>query len=234
MKYLIKFEKKNMMIYISHLDTQRLFHRTMKRARLDLKYSTGFNPHPKLSFAQPLSLGHSSVSEYAEFETQEIRLQPHEVKERLNKMLPDGFKVVEAWILPQDSKSAAAQVAAAKYHIEIPFFFSYMSAIMEFFENESIIVNKRNKKNGSVESKNIRPQIISLKPVMVDNSNIMLTTSLHCGSASNLNPEVMLESFYKCSRKAYDRNAVKIERVAILGWNNEELLPLEYICKGDF
>jgi radical SAM-linked protein len=204
----------------------------MKRAELRLKYSSGFNPHPKLSFAQPLSLGHSSTAEYAEFEAGDPPMHPNEIKERLNQLLPEGFKIVEAWILPPDSRPAAAQVAAAKYRLEIPFFFSYMTAIMEFFGNESIIVQKKHRKTGKIEDKNIRPQIINLKPVLVDNSTIMLTASLHCGSASNLNPEAMLESFYQCSRRAYDRNMVKIERVALLGWAKDELLPLEYLCNG--
>ncbi|MDR3295942.1 MAG: TIGR03936 family radical SAM-associated protein, partial [Clostridiales Family XIII bacterium] len=68
MRYLVKFKKTDNMIYISHLDMQRLFHRTMKRLQINLRYSSGFNPHPKLSFAQPLSLGHASTSEYLEFE----------------------------------------------------------------------------------------------------------------------------------------------------------------------
>jgi radical SAM-linked protein len=229
MRYLVKFEKKDKMIYISHLDAQRLFHRAIKMLRIDLKYSNGFNPHPKLSFAQPLSLGHSSVSEYMEFETGEevAAHRPLALKDRFNAILPRGFKVLEAWRIPQAGKSASSFVAAAKYRIEIPFFFAYREAAMDFFGRERISAEKPKKKGELI---NIRPMIIALKPLMVDENTITLTSTLHCGSSSNLNPERMLQCFYACSGRAYDRAGVAIERVAMLGWKGDELMPLEYLC----
>jgi radical SAM-linked protein len=228
MKYLIKFEKKDRMIYISHLDVQRLFHRVIKMLRVDLQYSQGFNPHPKLSFAQPLSLGHASVSEYLEFETgEEGARQPAALKERFNALLPRGVKVIEVWRLSQPGKSASSLVAAAKYRIDIPFFYAYREAVMDFFGHERIMAEMPKKRGEQI---NIRPMIIALKPLMVDENIITLTSTLHCGSASNLNPERMLQCFYACNGRAYDRAAVAIERVAMLGWKGDALTPLEYLC----
>jgi radical SAM-linked protein len=216
------------MIYISHLDTQRLFHRVIKMLRVDLKYSKGFNPHPKLSFAQPLSLGHASVSEYLEFETEEdVAQQPTALKERFNALLPRGIRIIDVRSLPHSGKSASALVAAAKYRIEIPFFYAYREAVMEFFGRECIPAEMPKKPNASV---NIRPMIIAFKPLMVNESTITLTSTLHCGSASNLNPERMLRCFYACSGKAYDRAAIAFERTAMLGWKGDALTPLEYLC----
>jgi radical SAM-linked protein len=228
MRYLIKFEKKDKMIYISHLDAQRLFHRAIKMLRVDLQYSKGFNPHPKLSFAQPLSLGHASVSEYLEFEAgDEVVQQPSALKDRFNALLPQGIRVLDAWRLSHPGKSASSLVAAAKYRIEIPFFYTYREAVMEFFGREYIMAETPKKRDASV---NIRPMIIALKPLMVNESTITLTSTLHCGSASNLNPERMLQCFYACSGKAYDRAAVSFERTAMLGWQGDALTPLEYLC----
>ncbi|MDR3296008.1 MAG: DUF2344 domain-containing protein, partial [Clostridiales Family XIII bacterium] len=154
---------------------------------------------------------------------------PAVLKGRFNAYLPEGFRILEIWHLPEDAKSVAAQVAAAKYRIEIPFFFSYMEATMDFFGQEHIITEKTSKKTKRSEKVNIRPQIISLKPLLVNDNIIMLTSMLHCGSLSNLNPELMLRCFYQCSGKAYDRGAIRIERVALLGWGEDELLPLEYL-----
>ena len=216
------------MIYISHLDTQRLFHRCIKMLHIDLKYSKGFNPHPKLSFAQPLSLGHASVSEYLEFETvEESAQQPAALKERFNALLPQGIRILDVRCLPHPGKSASSLVTAAKYRIEIPFFFTYREAVMEFFGREYIPAKMPRKRDASV---NIRPMIIVLKPLMVNESTITLTSTLHCGSASNLNPERMLQCFYACSGKAYDRAAVRFERTAMLGWKGDVLTPLEYLC----
>jgi radical SAM-linked protein len=230
MRYLVKFEKNGRMIYISHLDVQRLFHRAIKRLKINLKYSQGFNPHPKLGFARPLSLGHASVSEYMEFETEEDAMQTAALKDRFNELLPPGIKILEVWVIPHAGKSASSFVSAAKYRIEIPFFYTYREAAMEFFGREHIMAKKQRKKGGESEPVNIRPLIIALKPLMVNDNIIVLTSTLHCGNASNLNPELMLQCFYKCSGKAYDRAAVRIERTAMLGWSGEELAPLEYLC----
>ncbi|MDR1572842.1 MAG: TIGR03936 family radical SAM-associated protein [Clostridiales Family XIII bacterium] len=228
MRYLIKFEKKDKMIYISHLDTQRLFHRVIKRLKIDLKYSKGFNPHPKLSFAQPLSLGHASVSEYLEFETEEgVAVQPAALKDRFNALLPQGIKILEAWSLPHAGKSVSSLVSAAKYRIAIPFFFTYREAVMEFFGREQVMAEKSKQRNERV---NIRPMIIAFKPLMADENIIMLTSTLRCGSDANLNPERMLRCFYECSGRAYDRTAVTIERTAMLGWSGDAQAPLEYLC----
>ena len=68
-RYVIEFEKGGYTKYISHLDLLRVFKRIFKVTGLDVRYSQGYNPHPKMGFAQPLSLGYSSVNEYLEFET---------------------------------------------------------------------------------------------------------------------------------------------------------------------
>ena len=55
----MQFSKTGTSCYISHLDLVRVFHRAFKRAGIKLEYSKGFNPHPKMGFAQPLSLGYA-------------------------------------------------------------------------------------------------------------------------------------------------------------------------------
>ncbi|MBQ0092066.1 MAG: TIGR03936 family radical SAM-associated protein, partial [Clostridiales bacterium] len=61
------FEKTGNLRYISHLDLQRAFTRLLLRSGLPVVFSEGFNPHPKLTFAQPLSIFQESVCEIAEF-----------------------------------------------------------------------------------------------------------------------------------------------------------------------
>lgn len=62
-KYVIGFKKKGYVCYISHLDVMRLFQRAFKQEDIRLKYSKGYNPHPRMGFAQPLTLGYSSETE---------------------------------------------------------------------------------------------------------------------------------------------------------------------------
>ena len=50
----IKFKKTGRLKYISHLDLCRTMQPAMIRAKIPLWYTEGFNPHPKMVFAQPL------------------------------------------------------------------------------------------------------------------------------------------------------------------------------------
>ena len=91
-KYLLKFEKTGDIRYISHLDLMRQFQRAFKRSGIHLAYSQGFNPHPKMSFGQPLSLGFTSTGEYLEFESAEC-MDNEDIKERLNVTFPTGIHI---------------------------------------------------------------------------------------------------------------------------------------------
>ena len=83
-RYLFVFQKTNLMVYISHLDIQRLFRRTIKSCGYKIIYSQGFNPHPKMSIAQPLSLGYEGLEEYMEVEL-DADLDTALIKENINK-----------------------------------------------------------------------------------------------------------------------------------------------------
>lgn len=117
MKYIIKFAKRGRMAYISHLDTQHQFLRVLRMLGLRPTYSNGFNPHPKMSFALPLSLGFSSISEYLEFET-ETNVNTSTVIEKLNSVLPDGIEVLEfKEKTPEIKKTLASLVTEVRYEI---------------------------------------------------------------------------------------------------------------------
>ena len=77
---------------MSHLDFVRMFGRAIRRAKLPIAYSEGFNPHPLLTFALPLSVGYTSECEILELVLSED-VPSREVMERLNEVLPEGVKI---------------------------------------------------------------------------------------------------------------------------------------------
>jgi len=91
------------MKYISHLDLMRLFMRAMRRADLPLKITEGFSPHPKLSIKRALKLGLESENEEAAIVLKE-RVGPQDFKDRLQKQLPEGIVVKEAFVENQKSE----------------------------------------------------------------------------------------------------------------------------------
>ena len=89
-RYVIKFSKGGYAKYTSHLDLLRFFKRAFRKTGVDLKYSQGFNPHPNLSFAQPLSLGYLGDNELVEFETNTCQ-DPVELENILKNEMPKGL-----------------------------------------------------------------------------------------------------------------------------------------------
>lgn len=95
MKIVFKYTKLGKLKFISHLDNLRVLQRALRRTGIMAKYSEGFNPHPKLSIAYPLSLGVESIGEIAEVEI----LSDMEINEfitRMNDCLPQGMLITEA------------------------------------------------------------------------------------------------------------------------------------------
>ncbi|MFA4886471.1 MAG: TIGR03936 family radical SAM-associated protein, partial [Desulfotomaculaceae bacterium] len=67
-RYRIIYAKEGPARYISHLDLLRVFDRAARRGGLPVAYTQGFNPHPKMSFAAPLSVGTAGEAEFADME----------------------------------------------------------------------------------------------------------------------------------------------------------------------
>jgi radical SAM-linked protein len=65
--YEARFARQQLIRYISHLDMTRAWERMLRRARLPLAYSEGFNPRPRLAFAAPLPVGVLSLADIVEF-----------------------------------------------------------------------------------------------------------------------------------------------------------------------
>ncbi len=88
------FSKMGQMQYISHLDLQRAVARMLIRSDLPIAYSEGFNPHPKLNIALPLSIYQEGEREYFDFKlTEDVSLDI--VKEKLQKSSFPGMDILD-------------------------------------------------------------------------------------------------------------------------------------------
>lgn len=216
-RYTVRFYKDGNIRYISHLDLLKLFKRTFKRAGIKLQYSQGFNPHPKMSFAQPLSLGYTSSSEYMEFETQQA-YSTDVIVEKLNSLMPEGLGVISCEELPDKGKTLAAMAEAADYEITIPVDDSLeigiSDLIREYMSQDQIKVMKRQKKSGRKIEIDIKSLIYRISGDHHDN-HILLKVKLAAGSSSNLSPELVLTTFCEFAGILYDRANVIIKRKEI-------------------
>lgn len=109
-KIRIKFIKVGKLKFISHLDLLRTFKSVLGRANVPLKYSQGFNPHPKMVFSLPLPVGAESVCEYLDIELIEPR-EETELLEAINAELTEELKVVAVY--PQEM--SFSEISCAEY-----------------------------------------------------------------------------------------------------------------------
>lgn len=194
MRYLIKFSKEGYLKYISHLDMIRLFKRAFKKSGLHLEHSQGFNPHPKMTFAQPLSLGYTSIGELLEIETK-MDFEPLEVKKKLQETMPDGIMITGCEVINDKNKGVAGRVIEAEYVIEIDDFDkNNVKKIDEFINLKEIKVLKKQKKKKELKEIDIKPKIRSLKYKISDCNKLIMTTKVDCGSSSNLNPDLIIKA----------------------------------------
>ncbi len=110
----LKFRKVGSLQYISHLDLQRTFMRVLVRACIPVWYTKGFNPHAKLVFSTPLSVGAQSEYEFLDLRI-DREMSPTEIMVRLNRELTEELQITEAY-LPESDFS---EIAWASYEVEI-------------------------------------------------------------------------------------------------------------------
>lgn len=216
-KYRMMFSKKGTAKFISHLDLNRSFERTCRRAGLPIAYSQGFNPHPKINFAIPLSVGVSGEREFIDIELTE-ELEPTEILKRLNEKLPQGIKVLEVRQIVEKQKPLMSRVTRATYRIECAAEENIDQqkvdgVINELLSSSSIIIQRKVKKK--LKSVDIRPGIMALQGQAVGN-NIILQAELSTGSNGNVRPEELLNELQKAGLPI-NRAYCDIHRTGVYG-----------------
>lgn len=120
--------------YISHLDVAGAWEKAVRRAKLPVAYSEGFNPHMKISFASALPLGVTGAAEYMDLEmTEKIPLP--EAMERLQAVLPRGFAVRAASYMPPKTGAMMALINLAEYEISLELMQDKIAAAQAAIEN---------------------------------------------------------------------------------------------------
>ena len=196
MIYRMKFEKRDEVKYIGHLDTMRTFTRCIKKTSLPIKFSTGFNPRVQLAFALPLAVGVTSECEYFDLELNGD-LDCQVVIDELNKAFPSGFKVLTCEKM-EHAKGLMALVKEATYEVAIALSNNadneaILKKINDEFAKDEIVVEKQGKSN-QVEKVDIKPLIIDYKITSPKYNSIIV--SVHClaGSVKNLNPNLIVNA----------------------------------------
>ena len=191
----VKYKKEDEMIFISHLDLQRLLQRAFRRAKINLSYSEGFNPHPKMSYGNALALGVESQGEYVDIEIEDD-IEVKEFLERINEQLPDGIKFVKGQEIDPKTPSLSSIIVYGEYifniDLEVPLSKEFVkSRVLNFVKSKEIIITKKNKKGKKVEV-DIRPMIRNFDLVSLDDNRVTFVSTIATGSKANLNINILI------------------------------------------
>lgn len=196
-RFRAKFIKGEGVKFLSHLDILRTFNRALRRSRMPVVYSQGFNPHPLTSFALPLSVGVTSEGELVDIDITEDMSADDFVK-TINKGLPEDLKVVEAKEIDQKSNIMSI-ISGAKYTVKIfgKGMDNFRDKTLALLSQESILIEKETKKG--VKEADIKPDILDLKVLNENGDNVELYMYLSSGSKSNLKPDAVVKAIEKYS-----------------------------------
>lgn len=201
----VTFSKDDVLIYISHLDLNHAFIRALNRAGVELKFSQGFNPHPKLVFALPLSVGMSGENELLDIGVEDESMTAQGLYELLSKNLPPHITIKSV----VECEGKFKDISAASYEIEISK--SGICDALTAFLGGEISVMKKTK--GGEKLIRISDGILSTKVTEKDGKAVI--SAVLCASDDNyLNPELIMKGA-KESGIISDEDAYTICRKAI-------------------
>ena len=185
----VRFSKKGDLMYISHLDLAKTMQRIMVRSDIDIWYSEGFNPQPKIVFAVPLPVGVESDCELLDIRTNSF-IDNEEIKRRLEKNFPEEMKVLEVYTPDVKFK----HIAYIDYTIKLvsPRITSESAnEIKDLFSKECNVTKIT--KSGNEKVVNLCEFINSISVENVD-GEIVIKTILCADGERYLNPELLIEA----------------------------------------
>jgi radical SAM-linked protein len=140
----VRYAKRGRLRFTSHRDFSRAFERAVFRAQLPMAYSSGFNPHPRISYAGAAPTGSASEAEYLELALAEV-VDPAAVHAALDEALPDGLDVVE--VVESPGGSLADLLQASRWEIGLPVGVAEADgAVAAFLAEEDVVVQRMTKK----------------------------------------------------------------------------------------
>ncbi|HCC68641.1 MAG TPA: TIGR03960 family B12-binding radical SAM protein [Nitrospiraceae bacterium] len=162
----VQFSKTETLRYLSHLEVMTAIQRAMRRAKIPLVYTSGFHPHPKVSFGPALPVGVEGLEEYFDMEVYDY-IDTADIVERMNKTLPEGLRIIGVTTIKQGELSLNNFISCYKYEITINAEIQdSIFKIQDFLKNSVFFIKRDDKEI------NLRPMV---KDAVVEGENLYLT-----------------------------------------------------------
>jgi radical SAM-linked protein len=154
----IRYAKRGRLRFTSHRDFSRAFERALVRARVPMAYSSGFNPHPRISYAGAAPTGSASEAEYLEIGLA-TRLDPDTLGREIDAVLPDGLDVVA--VAESPGGALADLLTASRWRIDTDAPADELAAaVADLLTAEEVTVERMTKKG--MRAFDARAAVVSL------------------------------------------------------------------------
>lgn len=201
----VRFSKQGDVRFISHRDLLRLFERALRRARLPVMMSQGYNPRPRISLPAPLSVGFTGGNEVFDFELEEW-VRPEEIRRRLAAQLPAGVVLKSLQTVParpdRRARRLVYQIALLAGHPLT------QESLAQLLATKEILVHRR--KNGDTKTVNIAP---FLRDARLDSDTLLLV--LEATDAGTARPEEVLGALGLMPGTHYLKGAIERTHVSL-------------------
>lgn len=228
-----KYSKTGMMKYLSHLDLVRLFERALRRAKIPIAFSQGYNPHPMISFASPLSIGVSSEAEHFDLVLAEP-VDENEFTHKMNLVLPNEVCIMKAKFYNEKKlTSLMKESALLTYHIEIrtaePISTDEIKKSIDvFMDKNDVFITKIIKKNKYKHRKqakstkvNIRPLIHSFTIKSITEEGLILSLEIYNSDSGTVKPIIVCENWLQIADLSLDVEDFMIHRKEVMKLNDK-------------
>lgn len=187
LKLRMRFAKTGRAVYISHLDLMHTLQRAFLRAGYRLKYSEGFNPHPVISIAVPLSVGCASLCEIMDFTLLEEAVDFDQLRCDLNHSMPEGVTVTDIYVPDRKASGIRWMKVTGLLEYDDRDAATLVPALADFYAQPSIPVNRRTKRGEGVLD--IVPYVRGIE-VAADEDGVRLTATVSVNEPT-INPELL-------------------------------------------
>lgn len=113
---------------------------------IDVWYTEGFNPHPYVNFAVPLSLGFQSEYEVMDIRVTDDSLKNEEIAEKLSNVFPNDIELISV----SDPVDKTGKIAYAEYRITFESNEEINKKVVHFLSFGDMTVTKTSKRGKEI------------------------------------------------------------------------------------
>lgn len=233
MKLRVQFTKEEPVRYISHLDLTRAFERAIRRAKLPVAMSEGFNPHIKVAYASALSVGVTSSCEYVDIELREA-IPGEPAITVLRQQMPAGIKIVRYRVMEGNPAALMKVINMADYTMEVPLDQpvdkSWLQDQVILFLQAKEMMFTRTSPKGS-RTFDMRPLIRELRIMHWSPLHVKFALRAHITDKGSVKPQEVLQVFAQQHDIPLREDVATIHRESLLILRNKEILSPMNIIK---